>query len=347
MTRTAVFRHDLFLQHDPGYDHVERAERLEVIYRELDKADIAADYLSPSFAPATEELLLLNHTAAHCRRIKATAGRNFEILDPDTRTSPRSYEAACLAAGAVVEGVRLLHAGEIDNGFALVRPPGHHAEADAAMGFCLFNNIAVGAHYAIERLGLQRVMIVDWDLHHGNGTQHSFYDTNRVFYFSTHQYPHYPGTGALLEVGSGKGEGFTLNVPMPGGQDDAVYAGIFNDILLPVARQYRPELILVSAGFDTYFRDPLGGMDVTPAGFAYMTHALRELAGEVCGGRLLLCLEGGYNLNGLKEGILGCLAELCGKSGLTEDQLRLLAATPAPERLLKQVQNIANHYWKL
>jgi len=347
MTRTAVFRHDLFLQHDPGFDHVERPERLEVIYRELDSEDVATEYLFPSFSPAAEDLLLLNHTASHVRRIKATAGRKFDILDPDTRTSPHSYEAACLAAGATVEGVRLLHEGEIDNGFALVRPPGHHAEADRAMGFCLFNNIAIGAKYAIERCNRKRIMIVDWDLHHGNGSQHSFYDTDKVFYFSTHQYPYYPGTGALLETGSGKGEGYTLNVPLSGGQDDMGYAGIFNSILLPLIRQFQPELILVSAGFDTYYRDPLGGMAVTTDGFAYMTRSLLLAAKEVCNGHLLLCLEGGYNLGGMKEGVFACLRELSGKSSLSPEKLRQFSQSKAPAGIFRQVQTIANHYWKL
>lgn len=347
MTRTAVFRHDLFLQHDPGYDHVERPDRLAVIYRELDRPEVAADFLFPAFAAASEELLRLNHTASHVKRIKATAGRDFDILDPDTRTSAQSYDAACLAAGAVVEGVRSLFAGEIDNGFALVRPPGHHAESDGAMGFCLFNNVAIAAHYAIEHLNKQRLMIVDWDLHHGNGTQHSFYGSDRVFYFSTHQYPYYPGSGALLEVGSGKGEGFTLNVPLSGGQDDMAYAGIFNDILLPLIRQYKPELLLVSAGFDIYHGDPLGGMAVTSEGFAYITHALKAAAHEVCDGRLLLSLEGGYNLTGLKEGVLACLLELQGKSPLSPDKLAQLAKIKAPAGIFRQVQNIANHYWNL
>ena len=347
MTRTAVFRHDLFLQHDPGYDHVESPDRLAIIYSELDRPEVAADFLFPTFAPATEEMLRLNHTASHVKRIKATAGRNFDILDPDTRTSAQSYDAACLAAGAAAEGVRLLFAGEIDNGFALVRPPGHHAEADQAMGFCLFNNVAIAARYALEHLHKERVMIVDWDLHHGNGTQHSFYDTDRLFYFSTHQYPHYPGSGALLETGSGQGEGYTINVPLSGGQDDSVYAGIFNDILLPLIRQYKPELLLVSAGFDVYHRDPLGGMLVTSEGFAYMTHALRAAASEVCDGRLLLCLEGGYNLTGLKEGVLSCLLELLGKSPLSPQKLAQLARAKAPAAIFRQVQNIANHYWSL
>ncbi len=347
MTRTAVFRDDLFLQHDPGYDHVESPDRLAVIYNELDKPEVATDYLFPSFPAATEELLLLNHTASHVKRIKATAGRKFDILDPDTRTSAQSYDAACLAAGAVVEGVRLLFNNEIDNGFALVRPPGHHAEADRAMGFCLFNNVAIAAHYAIEQLKRQRVMIVDWDLHHGNGSQHSFYNSKQVFYFSSHQYPYYPGSGALLEVGSGEGEGFTLNVPLTGGQDDMAYAGIYNDILLPVIRQYKPELLLVSAGFDIYQRDPLGGMAVSSEGFAYLTHALYAAAAEVCDGRLLLCLEGGYNLTGLKDGILACLLELQRKSTLSPQKLAQLAGAQAPAAIFRQVLNIANHYWNL
>jgi acetoin utilization deacetylase AcuC-like enzyme len=178
------------------------------------------------------------------------------------------------------------------------------------MGFCLFNNIAVAAAYATRKLGLQRLMIVDWDLHHGNGTQHAFYDTDEVLYLSSHLYPYFPGSGALQETGRGRGEGYTVNIPLSGGQNDLSYAAIFNDIVVPIARRYKPEMIMVSAGYDICAGDPLGAMAVTPAGFAYLTGVLKKLAAELCGGRLLLALEGGYNLTGLRDGVLATIGEL-------------------------------------
>jgi len=213
----------------------------------------------------------------------------------------------------VVDGIQRIAAGEADNAFCLVRPPGHHAERDRAMGFCLFNNIAVGAKWALARLGLERMVILDWDLHHGNGTQRSFYDTDEVLYCSTHQYPYYPGTGALLETGEGRGEGFTLNVPLPGGQDDHDFIRIFRELFVPVIRRYQPQFILVSCGFDIYQGDPLGTMRVTPAGFALMTQIMQRLAEELCDGRLLVTLEGGYHPAGMRDGALAVLTELCGE----------------------------------
>jgi acetoin utilization deacetylase AcuC-like enzyme len=204
--------------------------------------------------------------------------------------------------------------GELAGAFAAVRPPGHHAEADRAMGFCLFNNAAVGARHALERLGLRRVLLVDWDVHHGNGSMHSFYDCPEVLYFSVHQYPHYPGTGRVEEQGRGKGQGFTVNVPLPGGQGDAEYLAVFREILLPVALAYRPELILVSAGFDIHRDDPLADMRVTEAGFAGMTRLLRQAAESCCPGRLVFVLEGGYDLPALASGVAAVLRTLLGEN---------------------------------
>ncbi|OGR06001.1 MAG: histone deacetylase [Deltaproteobacteria bacterium RIFOXYD12_FULL_50_9] len=345
--KTAVFAHDLFLQHDPGYGHVESPERLEVIYSELERRVHREQLLFPTFEAATPAILELNHAAGHVRKVAATADKIVASLDPDTFTSPRSYEAACLAAGAVVEGMRLLAAGEIENGFALVRPPGHHAEYNAAKGFCLFNNVAVAARYALADLGMERILIVDWDLHHGNGTQHSFYDTDQVLYFSTHQYPYYPGSGALDQTGIGRGVGYTINVPLPGGQGDGDFVRIFDEILCPVARQYRPDCIIVSAGFDIYHDDPLGGMGVTVEGFAALAAILKDLAAEVCGGRILFALEGGYNLQGLRNGVLAVLGVLSGSSPLAPEILPRLRSGEMPFPSLEAVRNIAKHYWIL
>ncbi|HET97676.1 MAG TPA: histone deacetylase [Desulfurivibrio alkaliphilus] len=344
---TAVLQHEAFLAHDPGPGHVESPERLAGVYRQLSRPEQRRRLLFPDFAPASEEQLALNHSRSHIARVAATAGRPFECLDPDTCTSARSYEAACLAAGAALKGVDLVTAGEAANAFALVRPPGHHAEHDHTRGFCLFNNVAVAAHHALRNLGLERILIVDWDLHHGNGTQHAFYDSDRVLYFSTHQYPYFPGSGAWSETGSGRGEGYTINVPLPGGQDDAAYARIFNELLTPLAEQYRPELIMVSVGFDIYGGDPLGTMMVSELGFAYLTRVLRELAAGLCGGRLVLVLEGGYDLTIMERGVMACLGELAGDQARSEADFSNLRRASGPLRALEQAREMAKKYWTI
>ncbi len=342
--KTAVLKDPLFLEHDPGYDHVESPERLTAIYQALAKED-GEPFLYPECEPAGYGDLAANHTPEHIERVAETAGKQFDVLDPDTHTSPRSYEAAVLAAGAVITGLKLVAAGQADNAAALVRPPGHHAEADRAKGFCLFNNIAVGARYGLKHLGMERIFILDWDLHHGNGTQHSFYDTDQVLYCSTHQYPHYPGTGSLKEVGAGKGEGYTLNVPLPGGQTDQDFARIMDEFVAPVARLYRPECIMVSAGYDTHVSDPLGSMAVTTTGFAYMTKAMVDLAAELCDGRLVLALEGGYNLHGLADGVLASLHEMAGQGGLAPEAFTALSQAKRPLASLDAALSVAKKYW--
>ena len=342
--KTAVLKDPLFLEHDPGYDHVESPERLAAIYQALAKED-AGTFFYPECEPAGYADLAANHTPEYIERVAETAGKQFDVLDPDTHTSPRSYEAAVLAAGAVITGLKLVAAGQADNAAALVRPPGHHAEADRAKGFCLFNNIAVGARYGLQHLGMERIFILDWDLHHGNGTQHSFYDTDRVLYCSTHQYPLYPGTGSLKEVGAGKGAGYTLNVPLPGGQGDQDFARIMDELVAPVARQYRPDCIMVSAGYDTHVLDPLGGMAVTTAGFAYMTKIMVDLAAELCDGRLVLALEGGYNLQALADGVLASLHEMSGEGGLPTAAFTDLAQKKRPLPALDAALAAAKKHW--
>lgn len=344
---TAIFRNDLFLAHDPGHNHVESPDRLKAIYAQLDNPDIASQFIFPKIAPASQAMLALIHSQKHIERVAQTQGQPFDALDGDTTTSPKSYEAALLAAGAVVEGVKMVLNDQADNGFALVRPPGHHAEADKAMGFCLFNNVAIAAQHAITELGLKRVLIIDWDLHHGNGTQHSFYDSNKVLYFSTHQFPYYPGTGAVTETGHGKGEGYTVNVPLNPGFGDEQYARIFNDILAPVARAFAPQLILVSAGYDIAVNDPLGGMTVTANGFAYLTRVVLDLAQELCQGRTVFTLEGGYDLQGLTNGVLVGLVEMLGRTTIPDDIRATLQNTTCQFPGFQEAVDMAAHTWQM
>lgn len=352
MRKTAIYRDDLFMEHEPGISHPESPDRLRVIYEQLDRDEIGSHFFYPDFTPATAGDIIRNHDRKLYERVAHTSGRSHDYLDADTQTSACSYDAAMLAAGAVIDGIRRVHDGEMDNGFCLVRPPGHHAEKDRSMGFCLFNNVAVGAHWAQANLGLERIFIVDWDLHHGNGTQHSFYETDKVMYCSTHQFPYYPGTGSVMETGRESGEGFTVNVPLPGGQGDMEYARIFNELIVPVARRFEPELILVSCGFDIYNGDPLGAMEVSPAGFAYLTRVMVNLAEKLCEGRLLVTLEGGYNLRGMRDGALAVLEELCGeqlgtKPWLDPTTAEALSSSPVQLASLDQAMKVTRSYWKI
>jgi acetoin utilization deacetylase AcuC-like enzyme len=285
-----------FADHQTPPGHPERSERAEVFDVVAARwARRGGELVAPR--AVTHEQLARVHDEAYLRRIGETTGTSA-ALDPDTYTSPESHEVARLAAGAAVDAVERVMGGSNRTAFALVRPPGHHAERDRAMGFCLYNNVAVAAAHA-RALGVGRVAIVDYDVHHGNGTQHIFEGDAQVLYVSTHQYPFYPGTGAAGEVGAGAGTGFTVNLPLEVGAVDEDYALVFRDIALPVLRQFRPDLLLVSAGFDAHERDPLAGMRLSTGAFAAMTAELAVVAEECCGGRMALVAEGGYDLGAL------------------------------------------------
>ena len=314
-----IVRDEIFLEHITDDYHPENPKRLEHIYAMLSSIDKdGITYTSPRIAAHGEIALI--HDRAYIESIAATDGKMQRRLDPDTVTSPKSYEAACKAAGGVLELADLLFTSQIKNGFALVRPPGHHAEKNRAMGFCLFNNIAIGARYLEEKYGLSRILLVDFDLHHGNGTQHSFYNSSKVLYVSTHQYPYYPGTGWYNEVGEGEGKGYTANIPLSYGMGDDDYEYAFREIVIPLAEAYKPEIVLVSAGFDSYYNDPLGGMTVTEGGFASMTRILLDIAGKHSDGKLLCSLEGGYDLNGLTTSVKAVIMELKGTPIYTPDK---------------------------
>jgi acetoin utilization deacetylase AcuC-like enzyme len=298
-----------FAEHQTPPGHPERPERAEVLdaiaarWRDRGTAVVAP-------RSASREQLLRVHDADYVRRIAETAGR-ATALDPDTYTSPESYEIALLAAGACVDAVERVMANAHRAAIALVRPPGHHAERDRAMGFCLFNNVAVAAAHA-RTIGARRVAIVDFDVHHGNGTQHMFEADPHVLYVSTHQYPYYPGTGAAEEVGRDAGRGFTVNLPLEVGAVDEDYQLAFSQIVAPVVRQFEPDLLIVSAGFDAHEHDPLGGMRVTTPAFAAMTRELRAVAEECCRGRIVAAVEGGYDLQALGTSLDATINALAG-----------------------------------
>ena len=336
MTTGLVFD-EVFLRHRAPYEHPEHPGRLAAIWNRLKEIGLLDRCRRIPAREATREELLAIHTPDHVDRVFATARRDFVQLDPDTYTSRESAEAARKAAGGVIDLALGVVSGTLANGFALVRPPGHHAEADRAMGFCLFNNVAIAAQ-AARLAGLRRVLIVDWDVHHGNGTQASFEEEPDVLYFSTHQFPFYPGTGAATEVGSGAGRGTTVNVPWPAGMGDAEYLAAFDRVLLPIAREFRPELSLVSCGFDAAAGDLLGGMLLSPDGYAAMTERVASLAG----GRVVLALEGGYNLEAVAAAAAACTRTLLGESVAGPE-----AGPPnaVAERVIRKTLDAQRPYW--
>jgi len=344
MAQAGIVKDERYLEHETGSYHVENPQRLAYIYREL--ADLKGLFEEIPPRPATRAEIAAVHDPKYVDRIAATAGQPELHLDAATVTSPRTYEVSLLAAGGFLAAIDAVMDG-LPTAFALVRPPGHHAERDRAMGFCIFNNIAIGAHYAMSKHGLKRILIVDWDLHHGNGTQHAFYADPRVLYFSTHQYPFYPGTGQYTEVGEGKGKGYTVNIPLSPGCGDADYANLFRHCLRPICLEYEPQLILVSAGFDIYHRDPLGGMAVTEQGFARLTDIIMEMAEAVCDGRVVMTLEGGYNLEGEALSVKEVVRQMAGKGTLDRGKCAKEEAEEYP-RIKGSIKVLKEHlspYW--
>ena len=342
MKKTGIVRDRRFVLHNPGAGHPERPQRLTAIYELLERQGVFKETVDVAPREATVDELQYAHSKGHVKRVLDTRGTPY-AFDLDTPTSAESVDAALLAAGGTIELVGKVVKGELDNGFALVRPPGHHAEPGRSMGFCIFNNVAIAARHAVKVLGLERVMIFDWDIHHGNGTQAAFYDDPSVLYASTHLYPYYPGTGAFDEIGEGKGKGHTVNVPLPSGMGDGEYEAIVRAVLTPVCAEYKPQLILVSAGYDTAAGDPLGSMRVTPDGFARMTRLLMDLAQRHSGGKLVLVLEGGYDLKALSSSVLATVETLMGTR--TPPPTDNPALHPALDLILTEVRVIHGDRW--
>lgn len=308
---TAIATNPLHAPHDEP-THVERATRLQAIETAIDAGGLRADLLELAPRRASEAEILAVHSPRLIEIVAWTATQDDVWLGMDTYTTRGSYEAALMSAGAALAAVEAVVTGQATNAFALTRPPGHHATLSQPMGFCFFNNIAIAARHAMT-LGIQRVAIVDYDVHHGNGTQDCFYDDGTAFFCSSHASPLYPGTGAEDEVGIEGGYGATLNLPLPYRTGDMGFAMLFDQVVLPALRRFDPQLILVSAGFDGHWDDPLGPLSLSVAGYAALTERLVALAGELCGGRIGLFLEGGYSLPALSSCAVAALRVLLGR----------------------------------
>ena len=342
-SKVGLVYNPIFLEHDTG-DHVENSQRLVSIMSLLDRSGITQKATAIPTRPATMEELLSVHSDRHIATVERTSQKGGGWLDGDTVMAPPSYEAALHAAGGLIEAVDTVLQGNTGSAFALVRPPGHHATQNRAMGFCLFNNIAVAARSALKRV--DRVLIVDFDVHHGNGTQDMFYEDPCVLYFSTHQYPHYPGSGDVDETGSGSGKGTTVNVPFPALCGDEEYLRALNEVLVPAARRFRPQLIMVSAGYDAHWADPLASMQVTTTGYAQMTAILKDLASELCQGRIVFTLEGGYDLSALSQSVKSTIETLMGEAEIHDvlGRPQYAGRTPNIEVLFQQLRKVHKLY---
>ena len=308
MARTGFVYHPDYLKHEMGAHHPESPERLRAILGRLESTGLIKQLVQIQPDQPDDKWIASwitkVHTPAYLKELRKLSPKEGQIsLDPDTSMSAGSLHAAYLAVAGSLTAADAMMQGRVENAFCAVRPPGHHAESTHAMGFCLFNNVAIAARYVQKKHGLKRVLIVDWDVHHGNGTQHSFEDNPSVLFFSTHQYPHYPGTGRESERGRGAGEGFTINVPMEAGEGDEEYRAIFQKSLVPAADAFKPEFVIVSAGFDAHKDDPLGNMGLTEEGYADLTGIVAGIAKRHAGGRILSSLEGGYHLTALAASV--------------------------------------------
>ena len=304
MSKTGIVLDDLYKDHDSGWGHPESAKRIDGIKDRLTSSGLLKELHPLENIPADPTVIENTHDADYIKRVEKMCKEGHPMIDsPDTGIGKQSYNIALHAVGSGIHAADKILAGEIDNAFCTVRPPGHHAEHNMALGFCLFNNIAVVARYLIQKHQLSRVMIMDYDVHHGNGTMHTFYQDPSVYYISTHQYPHYPGTGAPNEFGEGRGNGYTLNIGMDAGAGDKEYSQAFQEKVIPEIEKYKPEFILISAGFDAHADDPLAGLKLSSSMYYTMTKMLKEVALSTCNGRVLAFLEGGYNIRALGESV--------------------------------------------
>ena len=339
---TAYCYDERFLRHSYP-NHPENAGRLTAIMDGLAETNLIDRLERVAARPASEAEIARVHTRSYIQQVRTVAERGGGHLDPDTYVVPDSFDAALLAAGGLIALTDAVLDGHVRNGFALVRPPGHHALTGRGMGFCIFNNVAIAARHALTRPEIEQVMIVDFDVHHGNGTQDSFDADPGVLFVSTHQFPHYPGTGRVSEIGRGPGEGSTVNVPLPAGVGDEGYAQIMQEVAWPLAHRYDPQLLLVSAGFDAHWTDPLAMMQLSLTGYAHLARELVAIAGELTDGKILFTLEGGYDVNVLSIAVQNAFYALLDDPTVTDPIGRSpYTETPVRERLaeVRRTHNI-------
>ena len=348
---TALIYHPLCLEHKNPQGHPERSERLSATLKLLEERKIISQLELISTKVASEEIIGLVHDKGYIDNVRDVARSGGGYLDADTFVSPSSYEAAKMAVGGVLAGIDNLMSGKNDNVFCLVRPPGHHATTESGMGFCIFDNLAVGARYAINKHKVSKVLIIDWDAHHGNGIQDIFYRSQEILYISLHQFPHYPGTGGLEEVGEGEGEGYTVNIPLPAGSGDDLYLQAFDKIIMPLAAAFEAQLVMVAAGYDGHFADPLASLNLTTSGYARMTGEILSLA-AFSGKKVIVSLEGGYELTALSYSVLATIAQLAGLSDPVDDPFDSVPRSIGLERasegrkILDLVARHLNKYWE-
>lgn len=336
-----VYHSDFLIHNQPG--HPERKERLQALLTQLDNENLFEKLVQLEPLPARSEEVEKVHSFDQIAQIRSLCKFQKSQLDADTYLVPQSYDVALLSVGAALKAMRSVMDDKLNVCFSLGRPPGHHAEPHLSMGFCLFNNIAIAARLAQEEYGLKRILILDWDVHHGNGTQKTFYHQDNVLFISVHQSPAYPGTGHIYETGAGAGAGYNVNIPLPPGSGDAEYSRAFIEIVRPLAERYQPELVMISAGQDAYHGDPLATMALTYKGFAEMARHAKEIAGPA-GGKIVLTLEGGYHLRGQAEAVITVLSEL-GNWGRPIKEEPALPAEPVyddPERIIAEVKRHHN-----
>jgi len=339
MRTTGLVVDPRFRLHDPGAHHPECPDRVRVL-EELFEGPEYADLPRIAAREADQEEIARVHEQELVRSVAASRGKPVTHFDADTSASAGSFEAALLAAGSAMELADAVCDGAVHNGFAALRPPGHHAERNRPMGFCFFNNVAVLARHLQARRGRRRILIVDWDVHHGNGTQHSFWDDPSVMYASLHQFPFYPGTGNVDEIGGGGGAGYTVNLPMRAGCGPAEYGAAFRDVIVPIATRFRPDFVLVSAGFDAHRDDPLASMSLDRAAFASMTDAVTGIADECCNGNLVMLLEGGYSLEALRESVAAVVERLRFPGAFTDERAEMTAWSEASRQVLRRYWDI-------
>ena len=338
-TTTGIVFDSVFLKHDQ-YGHPENSKRLESIFFELEKKDLLNKVSQLKSRSAETDEIKICHAREYIEYVREFCDNGGGYLDPDTYANSYSFNAAVTAVGSSIDLIETVIRGDLKNGFALVRPPGHHALSDRSMGFCLFGNIAIAAKSALTQPGINKVAIVDFDVHHGNGTQALVGDDPNILFISTHQYPFYPGTGSIREIGNGKAEGTIINIPLQASVGDEVFKIVHKKIVIPALERFQPDLILVSAGYDAHWDDPLANLNLSLTGYDWISRELINSAERICSGKIVFFLEGGYNLQVLSNGVANTIRGLLGMEDFEDPLGKSNNEEPDIERVIKELIKI-------